>query len=483
MEQQHDEDDNRDHSRTGSKDSVMGTGSIEERLRQLEASYNAQEVICKTVSLHTQQISDLGNEYNNLEEALHALEQANNDREERVRKLERQIRALSSMETEKTVPIESTEGPAAAAAAANPATASLSRDLEAHQSMLNDHAQRQHQLEHRQSSSLFTFPTHEIAQVLLLRLSNGQKLESSIHGQLQTKLSEGEYTHPTPAPTGSTRAESTLSAASNEQSQLKPVLGRPKRKSETSPEEEPPLKRQRGRPPKRSSSDSSSSSNVAAPAKRPRGRPRLHGQDLRNSSYASTSFGSASVGASSNPSAHTPVPSRSPVKKKAIATKKTTKNPKPRWDMVEVPSSEIEKSGSDLSSIGSVEIVEKSNTTTPRRAAQLMDGAKSPICHNGSNEPIAVATRTRSMTTPKSKSLSCGISSEEPGEPKSLSSPGYRDMQDPDLAAMEESSADGLAIPPERRSGRKPKPSQHYGNPISWKEANVLVNTLRPSAS
>ena len=477
MEQQHDEDGNRDHSRTGRKDSAMATGSIEERLCQLEASRNAQDVICKTVSLHTQQISDLGNEYNNLEEALHALEQANNDREERVRKLERQIRALSSMETtEKTVPIESTEGPTAAAA--NPATASLARDLETPQSMLNDDAQRQHQLEHRQSSSLFSFPTHEIAQALLLRLSNGQKLESSIHGQLQTKLSEGEDTQPTPAPTGSTRADSTLSTASDDQSQLKPALGRSKRKSETSSEEEPPLKRKRGRPPKRSSSDSSSE----APAKRPRGRPRLHGQNSRNASYASASSGSASVGASSSPSAGTPVPSRSPVKKKGIATKKATKKSKTSWATVELPNKETEESGSDQSSVGSDEIVEKSNTTTPRRSAQLMDGAKSPVGYNGSDEPIAVATRTRSIVTPKSKSLSCGISSDGPGEPNSLSSPGYRDKQTPDLAAMEESAADGLAIPPERRSGRKPTPSKRYGNPLSWKEANVLVNKLRPSA-
>ena len=479
MEQQHDEDGNRDHSRTGRKDSAMAPGSIEERLRQREASHNAQDVICKTVSLHTQQISDLGNEYNNLEEALHALEQANNDREERVRKLERQIRALSSMETtEKTVHIESTEGPAAAAAAANPATASLARDLEIHQSTLNDDAQRQHQLEHRQPSSLVSFPTHEIAQALLLRLSNGQKLESNIHGQLQTKLSEGEDPQPTPAPTGSTRADSTLSTASDDQSQLKPVLDRPKRKSETSPEEKPPLKRKRGRPPKKSSSDSSSE----APAKRPRGRPRLHGQDSRNSSYASSSSGSTSVGASSNPSARTPVPSRSPVKKKGIATKKATKKPKTRWTTFELPNRETEKSDSDQSSIGSDEVVEKSNTTTPRRAAQLMDGAKSPVGHTGSDEPIAVATRTRSMVTPKSKSLSCGISSEGPDEPKSFSSPSYRDMQDPNLATMEERSADGLAIPPERRSGRKPTPSKRYGNPLSWKEANVLVNKLRPSA-
>ena len=54
-QQQRDEDNNREYRETGRKDSVMATPGIE------------------TISLHTQQISDLGNEYNLLEEALHNL--------------------------------------------------------------------------------------------------------------------------------------------------------------------------------------------------------------------------------------------------------------------------------------------------------------------------------------------------------------------------------------------------------------------------
>ena len=390
------------------------------------------------------------------------------------------MRALASMETtKKTTPIESTEGPAAAAA--NPATASLARDPGTHQSMLNDHAQRLRQLEQRQS--LFSFPTHDIAQVLLLRLSNGDKLESRMHGQLQTKLSEGEDTQPTPAPTGSTRAGSTMTSTSVEESRSKPDRSMPlKRKSDTYAEEEPPVKRQRGCPPNRSASDTS---NIPPPPKRLRGRPPTHGRYSRKSSYGPTSSSCASVREPSKTPSRTSVPSRSPIKKKGIATKKTAKKPKPTWRMEEVTWSEAgesRKSNSDLGSTGSVDIGEKSDSTTPRRAARPLDGAKSPLGPSGSDEPIAVIPRTQSMVTPKSKSVSCGISSDEPSKPKPPSSPGYRDLQTPELAAMEETTADGLAIPPERRSGRKTNTPQHYGNPVPWREANVLVNTLRSSA-
>ena len=397
-----------------------------------------------------------------------------------MRKLERELRALASMETtKKAVPVESTELPTAAAA--NAATGSLARDLETHQSMLDGHAQRLRQLEQRQS--LFSFPTHDIAQVLLLRFSNGEKLHSSIHGQLQTKLSEGEHTQPTPAPSGSTRAGSTMTSTSLEESRSKPDRSRPlKRKSDTSAEEEPLAKRQRGRPPKPSASDTS---NIPPPPKRLRGRPPTHGRYSRKSSYGPTSSSSASVREPSKPPTRTPVPSRSPIKKKGIATKKTAKKPKPTWRMEEVTSSEAgesRKSNSDLGSTGNVDIGEKSDSATPRRATRLLDRAQSPLGEAGSDEPIAVIPRTQSMVTPKSKSVSCGISSDEPSKPKSPSSPGYRDMQTPELAAMEETAADGLAIPPERRSGRKTNTPQHYGNPVPWREANVLVNTLRPSA-
>ena len=102
---------------SGRKESIMATASNEERLRHLEDAHSIHtpahaesSLVCNASLLHTQHISDLGIGYNHLEEAIRALEQAHNNREMRVRKLEQQICALESTRTNGKDDLKSNDG-------------------------------------------------------------------------------------------------------------------------------------------------------------------------------------------------------------------------------------------------------------------------------------------------------------------------------------------------------------------------------------
>jgi hypothetical protein len=169
--------------------------------------------------------------------------------------------------------------------------------------------------------------------------------------------------------------------------------------------------------------------------------------------------------------------------------------------------------------------MEQSEVITPKQTIRLFDATNAAGGEAKSDEPIAVATKPQrtiasqtnkpttgchqattsrmsaslqpNIVTPKRSTLASlpnestplsqnfvrGFDSESPSEMKGRSSPGYRDMNTPaDLTAMEGSTAGGLSIPPERRSSRKHKAAKHFGDMVSWKEANKQVNGLRPSA-
>ena len=100
----------------------MPTSDLAERLHRLlrcladpHRSYSPANIdsalICEASVLHAKQIEALGTEYNNLEEAIYNLEQANNDRESRVRRLEEQANTSSDHEARLNLLEKQLEGP------------------------------------------------------------------------------------------------------------------------------------------------------------------------------------------------------------------------------------------------------------------------------------------------------------------------------------------------------------------------------------
>lgn len=222
------------------KDSVMATPSIEDRLSRLEEAHSVHgpihinsPLICKASLKHTQQISDLGEEFNNLDEALHALEQANNSREARVRKLEQQMCALQSMEADGKGPVflnaAAKEGNVARS---DPFASPCPVQPRAQQSTLDDITSRLHQLEKGSTQSLSDFTTYDIAQTLVQRLGSGETLEQMVDLQLRVSLSARDGPPLTTVATSTTRGGSTLSNATLDDQHIEAGPGRPpKRKS------------------------------------------------------------------------------------------------------------------------------------------------------------------------------------------------------------------------------------------------------------
>ena len=506
----------------------MAAPSIEDRLRRLEDAHSVHgpahvnsPLVCNASLKHAQQISDLGNEFNNLDEALHALEQANNAREERVRKLEQQTLACQSIEVDNKALSKPNEGAEQLTnAKSNPAISALLVDLEVQKATLDNIATRLCQLEKQSAPSLSTFTTHDIAQTLLLRLGNGEDLDAMVHLQLRTTLEVRDGPPLTPAPTSTTRGESTMSAATFVEQQTKPGLGRPPKRRMDEPSDEPMQKRQRSRTSKSTSGDSLS---IKSEPKRGRGRPPTHGRYARkSSSTASSSSGTAPPATMPAPRA---LPAKTPPKKKGTATK-LTKTMLAKRIADEQPIPEAGKYWRDRVISGSTNSdasMEQSELVTPKRTIRLTGVGNTPKGDAKSDEPVAVATKSQrtataqtarvtpvaqeATTTPMSASphisdvspkrkaltqvpnrspprylsLMREVNSLSPGGTKAPSSPGYRDMHIHDLAALEDRAADGIDIPPERRSSRKPKAAKHFGDMVSWKEANVQVGALRPS--
>jgi hypothetical protein len=210
----------------------MATTSIEERLRRLEDAHSIHAparaepgLICNASLLHTQQISELGIEYNNLEEAIHALEEANNDREERVRKLEQQLTNFKN----------------------DPAASTFLVDLDAQKAMLeymarkNDMAIRMHELEKNSARSLSASTIGEIAQDLIQRLEGGDDLEPMVHVQLCAALGARDISPPPPAPASTSRGESAVNAATSDETRPQRAPGRRRKRKVDGPVEGEPL--------------------------------------------------------------------------------------------------------------------------------------------------------------------------------------------------------------------------------------------------
>ena len=248
----------------GGKDSITATASIEERQRCLEDAHSihtpahAESPLWSASLLHTQQISDLGMEYNRLEEAIYALEQANNDREKRVRKLEQQICALESKGTNGKDDLKSNEGEQQPTnAKTDPAASTFLVELDAQKTMLNDVAIRLRELEKSSARSLSAFTIHEVARSLTQRLVDGDHIEPMVHLQLRTALGARDISPLTPAPTSTTRGESRANAAKFDEPRPQRPPGRPRKRKVDGPVEEEPLsKRLRRRTTKGNSSDS-----------------------------------------------------------------------------------------------------------------------------------------------------------------------------------------------------------------------------------
>ena len=494
-------------------DVLMAEGTTEDRLRRLEAAHsirnlgdnNSPILVCNASLLHTEQISELGTEYNKLEEAIHALEQANNNKEERIRELERHLNDTRGMESSKLLDNNTNKTKKAETSIARPGTASsflstptagpdaaaslscgavlstaqpgsavspLAGDLESQKALIQDVARRLALLESSQPSSVTSYSTHQVTQDLVRRLGNGDMLERTLRHQLESSLS-GDRSPLTPAPTDSARRESTVSAEMTPEPRQKQALIKTRKRSLVGPaDDEPPQKRRRGRPLKNSLSNTSTDE---PPTKRLRGRPPLHGRYSRKSSYGSTASVSSSVAASKT---------RLSVSQQAeVLGKKKSTASKPREEPVSESTQSDEAAndagGEELSEIsidhltkGSDRSIYCPTTASPNQDVQPLDENSNHLDHVGNDESIAVATKTRNTTTPKSKTRGLDVRSASPSSAKlaRTSSTPYRDPHTPNMAAMDEGGADGISIPPERRSGRTPKRPQLLGDHLSWKE-------------
>ena len=499
----------------------MATGNVEERLRRLEEAHvasdptnNQSPLICKASVELQQQVNDLGAGYNQLEEGLHAFEQAHN-REMRARKAEQHVSPPRG-ESEVKQSIE-TPNPTDTASGQIVAT---SIDQKTVQALLEDMTKRLNRFEQSTNAApLAASTTHEVAQDLLRRLGNGDKLEHIVHLQLQTSLSGRLNVPLTPTPTDTSRAASSNSAGTHENRSHQDLTKRtskrkaedrpeteplPKRKAEDEAEYAPALKRTRGRPTKRLPSDSSVEEPVT---RRMRGRPPTHGRYARKVSVSSNVSGSID----SRQATHEPLQAtrrvastrlvslqaersstdeepanalasfKSNTKSEGNTSEKAVQEPErtaaSRKDSV---STNTERS-SNRWSIPSSTSPEPSDTSPSENVTEHVKNNKSLTCDAPSSQSIAVTGRAPKPATPEAGDISQNVSSESIDDGKTTS-PSYRSTDAPELTAMEQSSADGVSIPPERRSGRKPKPTKHFGDVVSWKEASAQVSALRPSA-
>lgn len=262
-------------------DSVTATASIEERLLRLETAHtnkypkDSNSPLVPNASLnHQRQISELGELYNELEEAIHTLEQAHNSRVYSIAKLEQDLDAIVESKAKSI------------------------------KSAMDDANERISKLEHStHPDNLSSFSSDDIAQELVRRLGNGDTLGPVINLQLQVSVGGPVKQHVTPEPVTRSETASSKNVMANPgpQDRQSPVSAL-KRALNGAEEDEPPVKRRRGRPRKNSSARSSlSNSSAEQVPKKPRGRPPKHGRYSRKSSSESiASQGTPSIRKSSS---------------------------------------------------------------------------------------------------------------------------------------------------------------------------------------
>lgn len=404
-------------------------------------------------------------------------------------------------------------------------------ELHTQKAIIQDLVNRVGQLEQSQASSLAFLATHRIAQELLRRLGNGDKLDPVVQRQLRVSLSVQDQTLLTPGLTGSVRAESTVSTAATDDARTSRAFNtQTKRKAVASVEEAPPFKRPRGRPPKNRLSHSS----VEHPeSKRLRGRPPTSKTATRKISDGSVSSSSSVLSYSSTEDASgVAMPKKQPTAEKIVSNviEKRDVFRKEQSDPVHIEGAQREIS-SDSDIVDSDESTVQKDITKERPADSIEDESDahartvskallsrsrgrskretistrsvgaSPGCDTHKSKPesrltkavaspgklpstvsIAATEQSRIMATPNNKRPRHERDSDAVSQDNAPTSPAYRNIGTPDLAAMETSTADGLPIPGERQSARKRKAPKMFGDMISWKEVNEQVHRLRPSA-
>ena len=171
------------------KDSTMTTGDLGERLACLlhcledpHRNYNPANIdfalICEASIVHAQQVEALGTEYNTLEEAIHNLEQANNDRETRVRRLEEQANTSNDHEARLRLVEQRLRE---VLPAMGPTTEdNMAKHSQEVKSKLREFLNERPVFRGRRSAEMLAeFSMHEIVEGLLGRLRDGEKLSAS----------------------------------------------------------------------------------------------------------------------------------------------------------------------------------------------------------------------------------------------------------------------------------------------------------------
>ena len=455
----------------------IGTGMalecIETRLRRLEAAHTLEDpedsqstLTCSATAEIAKQVDAQGTEYNILEETVYNLEVAGRDKESRLARLESLVQDLANG-TNPTQEATQQISKANRKVLASDPTAIIpthSNDTATHNSALDEITARLHRLESSQTRSLHSHSTHELAQELLYRLGNGDRLERIVHLQLQTTLSGIAINPPhhlplTPAATGASRGVTTASRTSEKTYQ----------------------KRRPGRPRKHWLNESSGEDPTP---KRPRGRPSKRGRSSRKASIESGSAGSDLSGSSiqdRNTSISQRINTTQGDERRSRSTDKMSGTER-RNSPEEV--AEVSETQDDERSFGELDSDEPLRDYRQRVQRRI-------ICSTDSDDDVEVSNAGNALAAFKKAQSRCNGS---PGSDHAINME-VEDMHEPSSenatvpeelrstrrgavsadAYIETIEEEQIDIPPERRSARTPKRTKPFGDVMSWKEANLQL--------
>ena len=473
------------------KERKIDFDDFQQRLSNLEAAQTSADgkptPTCNATPPVAEQIDAMGRAYNEIEEVVHSLEVANRDKGKRLSKVEQVIKEIKEDHARAQSAVQSVETANAQVQTADPHTdfPSIHHDLAKQKSALDSMSGRIGKLESGAPYSTSVPSTHEVAQDLLRRLGNGDKLNSTLHLALQASLSgipgNLQRRSPlTPAITDISRRASTATGTSDEGVPAKRGRGRPrKHKLSDSVDGEPQPKHMRGRQPKDGLSE------PIEDATRPeRPSSQKHGRyPLRSSVDASFSSESETSEMSIQPNSTTSMNSLSRAATSESAATRTSGGEEVLEGLTFLPGEGFVLKDSDNDKRQSRKM-DTSGLTMPSTDGTYDEENSEPAV----KQYAAITPKSRSVVTPKPKTKSHGDTQKlDMSSPEHTVTPNTRRIKaaysTPLNADNEDAEDEDMVIPPERRSRRTPKRPTPFGNVVSWKEANLQMQGMKPRGS